>query len=407
MNRYLTKIAKVREEEEFSPDRARSFGRGLLTGIAGVAAGKSVFKSSLAGVGLGAVGAYQGAKASLKNQHRENDIHNIKLEAANQRREFHEARMKKMAEEHQGLKDAVNTGVIAGLGGIGTLAATRILKPGASKWATFGVGVGTGLIADYAGIKANKVINAKIDGMKKEASNALSRNFNSISRGMTSEGFDRSGNAGKAIQSFQSKAPKQSFMSKVLRGPGPTLTPAQQAAEHKAFANVSSSELVKTVGSNSGSDRLATTTLQQRLVEHKKKLGLTGTGGQASIDNALAMRKAKFQGKLDLGLGGGGGSNSNSNAISKAIGDAKAGFNSHLNLAGGKATVSSTRAVASKPGILGTLASKAKALMANPIARKVGIGAGVVGAGMLAHKAIGALKSNNESYPSYSYHNGL
>lgn len=412
MNRYLTKIAAVREKEEFVSDKARAAGRGLLTAAGGLLVGTRVGGPAV-GLAAGAVGAYQGIKASLKNQRRENDLHNIKLEGATQRREIHEARMKKMAEEHQGLKDAVNTGVIAGLGGLGTLAASRLLKPSASKWATFGMGVGTGLIADYAGIKANKMINAKIDGMSKQAANALSRNFNSINRGMTSEGFDRSGNAGKAMQGFRANAPKSSFMSKVFRGPAPAVSPAQSAAEHKAFSNVSSSELVKTVGSNVGTDRLATTTIQQRLQAHKAKLGLPGPGGKDSINNALALRNAKAKGKLDLGLGAGGGSNANSNAVSKVMGDAKAGFNSHLSVSKGIASVSSTRPAAASKGVLSGLASKAKALLATPLGRKVGIGAGVVGGGMLAHKAYSALKSNgnaDQGYAhnlSYGYHNSL
>ena len=171
MNRYLVKIAAVREKEEFVSDKARAAGRGLLTAAGGILVGTRMGGPAV-GLAAGTIGAYQGFKASLKNQRRENDLHNIKLEGAAQRREIHEARMKKMAEEHQGLKDAANTGVIAGLGGLGTLAASRLLKPGASKWATFGMGVGTGLVADYAGIKANKVINAKIDGMSKKASSA-------------------------------------------------------------------------------------------------------------------------------------------------------------------------------------------------------------------------------------------
>ena len=57
-------------------------------------------------------------------------------------------------------KDLINTGVIAGLGAIGTAATDRIVH---GHWGNSGkaglIGGGVGLIADYAGVRLNKKIN--------------------------------------------------------------------------------------------------------------------------------------------------------------------------------------------------------------------------------------------------------
>lgn len=78
----------------------------------------------------------------------------------------------KIAELTEGQKEAVGTGMLAGLGGIGTLAsdaAMRKLTPMLPKSITpetfkgkaikFGVGGGIGLGLDYIGVKAMKNLN--------------------------------------------------------------------------------------------------------------------------------------------------------------------------------------------------------------------------------------------------------
>lgn len=65
-------------------------------------------------------------------------------------------------------KDIVNTGVIAGLGGLGSLAAHKILPAGASNKKVFAVGTGIGLLADYAGLKMVPHINKAIDKTDKK-----------------------------------------------------------------------------------------------------------------------------------------------------------------------------------------------------------------------------------------------
>jgi len=60
-------------------------------------------------------------------------------------------------------KDLVNTGVIAGLGGLGSLAAHKVLPAGASNKKVFAVGTGIGLLADYAGLKLTPHVGHAID----------------------------------------------------------------------------------------------------------------------------------------------------------------------------------------------------------------------------------------------------
>jgi hypothetical protein len=172
-NKYLTKVAeKLRD-----PDRVRMAGRGLAYGALGAAAGSlatnaiKAHPASIIGIlgtaGLGGMAAYQGVRASKKNQLREQDNHDIKLQGATQRQEMHEARMKKMAEIQEDpkrhIKDIVNTGVIAGLGGVGSSVAQKLTTGHWGGAKGFGIGTGVGLVADYAGVKLNNMINKKID----------------------------------------------------------------------------------------------------------------------------------------------------------------------------------------------------------------------------------------------------
>lgn len=192
-NIYLLKIVEAKLRE---PDAVRAGGRAALYGGLGVIPGAALAAGSTAAgfalghklgnkigpgvggavLGLGTtaglatpiISAYHGAKASLKNQRREQDLHDIKLQGAKQRQEMHDARMRKMAEEkkdpNQLKKDLANTGIIAAMGGAGNTVADRIVhgpKGGGGK--AFAVGTGVGLVADYLGVKINNAVNKKID----------------------------------------------------------------------------------------------------------------------------------------------------------------------------------------------------------------------------------------------------
>jgi len=65
-------------------------------------------------------------------------------------------------------KDLLNTGVIAGLGGVGTVLAHKAFQYAPAKMRStgglFALGTGIGLAADYAGIRINKHLNKHIDG---------------------------------------------------------------------------------------------------------------------------------------------------------------------------------------------------------------------------------------------------
>lgn len=169
LNKYLVKLAskvEVRDKLDHQ-DIPRAFGRGvvgagIMGGIGhtlGRAVGAAKGKMNLPGaVGVG-LGMVSGIGSSLKNQLREQQLHDIKLQGAAQRQEMHEARLKKVAQllSDQTKKDAVTLGTIGALGGAANLATDKIL---ASKFAgaktggkVFAVGAGLGLAADYAGLK--------------------------------------------------------------------------------------------------------------------------------------------------------------------------------------------------------------------------------------------------------------
>ena len=84
---------------------------------------------------------------------------------------MHQARMAKMASliSDQAKKDIVGTGTIAALGGVGTLAAHRLLPAKAGAGKVLAVGTGIGLAADYAGLKLSNAYNKHVDGQIKHA----------------------------------------------------------------------------------------------------------------------------------------------------------------------------------------------------------------------------------------------
>lgn len=178
-NKYLTKIASSTPlPEEKSVDVGRMVGRAGLYGMgANVLARKGLGMGPVGTVISSALGAHLGATTSIKNQRKEDSLHNAKIRGANRQQELHDFKMeamKKQADEkvdpNQGKKDLINTGVIAGLGGVGTMAvdkalpAAQRLMPKIRRGALVGgLGVGVGLAADYAGLKLNHQINKQID----------------------------------------------------------------------------------------------------------------------------------------------------------------------------------------------------------------------------------------------------
>ena len=187
-NKYITKIAETNRisDKLRDPDYMRAGAKAGFYGLVGNGLGHaasaavkaksgSVAKGLLVGMGTG-LGLSSGLKSSFKNQTREQQVHDIKTQGAEQRNEMHNLKVKALQKHAQERdpnivkKDAVNLGVIAGLGGLGTYASHRML-PAASKMfpklktgaIVGGLGTGIGLAADYIGIKANHAINKRID----------------------------------------------------------------------------------------------------------------------------------------------------------------------------------------------------------------------------------------------------
>jgi len=67
-------------------------------------------------------------------------------------------------------KDLVNTGLIAGLGGLGNVAASKLLPAKASNAKVFAVGTGIGLLADYAGLKLTPHVGKAIEKLDNKKS---------------------------------------------------------------------------------------------------------------------------------------------------------------------------------------------------------------------------------------------
>lgn len=196
-NKYLTKIASHGISDDLrDPDFLRAGAKATMYGAVGAGIGnltvgaiKSVHPNpttfsrvlggAMKGVATG-VGLAAGLKSSFKNQTREQQLHDIKLQGAAQRQEAHELRIRTALQKHaqevtQGdpnklKKDLIGTGIIAGLGGVGSYAAFRALpalskvmpKVSQGKLMT-GLGTGIGLVADFAGLQASQAANKHID----------------------------------------------------------------------------------------------------------------------------------------------------------------------------------------------------------------------------------------------------
>lgn len=179
MNKYLTKIAKIRQELEdrdLGRQVGRSFAYSLAGGGIGGHIGRKVAGQRGAAIGstIGAIGgAISGDVASGKNQLREQQLHDIKLQDAGHRHQAHKARMLKLASievSDQVKKDAFSLGTLVAAGGAGNVIADKVLrsgklgKPTSAK--TFVLGGGMGLIGDYAAIKLGQGYNNYLDRKK-------------------------------------------------------------------------------------------------------------------------------------------------------------------------------------------------------------------------------------------------
>jgi hypothetical protein len=194
MNKYLTKIAETAgiSDQLDHPDLLRMGGKGVLYGFAGSGLAR-VARSALTGAAVrhggmlpaaaAGLGAVAGVGSSRKNQLREQQVHDIKLQGAEQRNEMHNLRINALQKKAQDLelkdpnqtkKDLANTGVIASLGGLGTLATDKVMPAATKAFPKIrrgalvgGIGVGLGLAADYAGLKAKPLIDKQIDKNQK------------------------------------------------------------------------------------------------------------------------------------------------------------------------------------------------------------------------------------------------
>lgn len=184
-NKFLAKIAEAARisEKLEDPDYLRAGAKAGLYGVVGAGLGHAAEKAlGVAGGRLGGlapligagVGLRSGVHSSYKSQLREQQTHDIKMQGAAQRNELHNLRvnaMQKHAEmDVQLKKDAINLGVIAGLGTMGNLAIDRVIPKAVQTFPKIrrgllvgGLGMTAALATDYAGIKANNAINKQID----------------------------------------------------------------------------------------------------------------------------------------------------------------------------------------------------------------------------------------------------
>lgn len=416
MNRYLEKIAKEKLEQ---PDYGRAAAKGILYGSglgASAAAATHLVKKpgwALVGSALGAgFGLKQGIHSSLKNQLREQELHNIKLQSAAQRTEAHEARMAKMASRSgnwvsdETKKDAITLGAIGTLGGVGSLAAAKLapkLGPRHSNMKLFAMGTGLGLAGDYAGLQLSKGLNQDMSKsaelLEKIALNAMAKRMQDPSRPNLSMSSEHPN-----LDSMQAATNARAKVLEKGRGAG-NAQAAYVHAHSNAAARVSSGNLARMVDSG-GKDRLATTSIKDRLAEHRAKLGLSSPNGVPArqIDNALKLREARQSGAIGGEItraGSGMAGSENAQAMNKAMLDAKNGHRAHLGIDTriNKVNMSSAAPAAKFETPKLSLLDKAKSLLKSPMGKKVAIGAGALGLGAIALKS---RASNEPEYPRYA-----
>lgn len=240
-----------------------------------------------------------------------------------------------------------------------------------------------------------------------KVSNALTRVLNSGMRGLSS--------AAPTMQSAAARSAFSNTVSNVVSKGGSKSLGSALGSKAVAMnaGKMPSSFLNKSL--SSGKVDPLTESLGDRLAKHRKTLGLPSANGNRSvqIENANKLREAGKSGKLNL-TGAGPKSpvaqNQHASNINKALVDAKAGHQTHLEMGLGKnnditSTLSSSRPpeVAKMNPILSKakdLLAKGKQLASSPTGKKVLVGGAALGTAgaVINHR----LNKQQESY-QYGY----
>lgn len=213
--------------------------------------------------------------------------------------------------------------------------------------------------------------------LEKVAKNALVRQMENRSVNM---GFSGDAGAGNGARAAAGVSANRGSMSQAMS--------AQRANANR----ISSSHMARTFGDTSV-DPLSTP-LHQRLSEFKSKNGISSSANPAQkIDNANKMRQA---GSSTFAGTGGAKGNQAAASMNKAMVDAKAGFKSHLNVGKTGVNMSTTNVHAANPGLL----ERAKGLLGKVKGKHLAMGAGALGAGVLASHLMHK-KSQPDEYIAY------
>lgn len=241
--------------------------------------------------------------------------------------------------------------------------------------------------------------------LEKAASNALSRRLNNPVLNMSVGGGAAGAGMSKAVNAVKAQGPRAMLAAGKAQGGRISAADAVRAVNHGGVDKLApvSSEVIRGQKRVPGAkDSNVVSHIHERLAARRSELGLSAANGNrpAQIANANALRAAGTGGSLTAKA------TSSSTAanvanIGKAIGDARAGFQTHLDIAKGGAgsVVHSAKPVVEAAKTGGGLLAKAKGLLQHlPSKKNMLLGAGAIGAGALAARAI---KSNRD--PEYSY----
>lgn len=213
--------------------------------------------------------------------------------------------------------------------------------------------------------------------LEKVAKNALLRNLEQKNHYLAVTGDAGAGNGARAAAGVSSH-----------RGSMQAATKARNANANR----ISSSHLAKTFGDTSV-DPLSKS-LSQRLAEHKATHGIADAASPAGkVNNANAMRQA---GSSTFAGTGGHKANAAADALHTALKDSRAGYHASIDVSKSGVSAATTNVAKHTPGLL----EKAKGLLSKVKGKHVAIGAGAIGAGVLANHLMHK-KSTPDEYITY------
>lgn len=213
--------------------------------------------------------------------------------------------------------------------------------------------------------------------LEKVAKNALVRQMENRSVNMGFSGNMGAGNGAKAAAGVSAS---KGSASQAMR------------AQHANANRISSGQMSRTFG-DSSVDPLSTP-LKDRLSNFKSKHGISSSASSTQkIENANKMRQA---GSSTFAGTGGYKGHAASEAMGTAMRDAKAGFKSHLNVGKTGVSMSTTNVSHAGPSLL----ERAKGLLGKVKGKHLAMGAGALGAGVLASHLMHK-KSQPDEYITY------